>query len=131
MNAHTQGDGRIQGIGWLAGTVGVLLLISTGLELIAHQVFGQTDVDTLLWALYLGFWTYVLGIAGFLIVSVRWLVDWRRVRANRVAMNRLSPAGSKRRLFVKAEQEHPQRMQQGMASVAPRHRTGSAATRLS
>ena len=57
MNSKTQEHEGIQGIGWLAGTVGTVLLISAGLELLAHQVFGQTDIDTLLWALYLGFWT--------------------------------------------------------------------------
>ena len=119
MNGQSQGDEGIQGIGWLAGTVGALLLISTGLGLLAHQMFGQTDVDTLLWALYLGFWTSVLGIVGFLVLSIRWLIDWWRVRTNRAAMKRLSSGGSKRRHFEKVEQEHPQFLQQGVASVAP------------
>lgn len=96
MNGQSQSDEGIQGIGWLAGTVGALLLISTGLGLLAHQMFGQTDVDTLLWALYLGFWTSVLGIVGFLVLSIRWLIDWWRVRTNRAAMNRLSPGFSTR-----------------------------------
>ncbi len=96
MNIQTQEDGGIQGIGWLAGTVGALLFISAGLGLLVHQVFGQTDMDTLLWALYLGFWTSVLGIVGFLVLSIRWSVDCRRVRTNRAAMNRLSPVFSTR-----------------------------------
>ena len=96
MNTQTQEYGGIQGIGWLAGTVGALLFISAGLGLLVHQVFGQTDMDTLLWALYLGFWTSVLGIVGFLVLSIRWSVDWRRVRTNRAAMNRLSPGFSTR-----------------------------------
>jgi hypothetical protein len=83
MQIRTQGEGGIQGIEWVAGTVGALLFISTGLELVAHQVFGQTDVDTLIWALYVGFWTYVLSIISFIILSVQWLADWRRVRVNR------------------------------------------------
>ena len=92
MNSHTQGQGGTPRIGWPAGTVGGFLLASAGLELLAHQMFGETDVDTLLWALYVGFWTYVLGLVGVLALSVRWLVDWRRDRADRKALSRLSPA---------------------------------------
>ena len=129
MNTQTQEDGGIQRIGWLAGTVGTLLLTSAGLELLAHQMFGQTDVDTLLWALYLGFWTYVLSIVGFLILSIRWLMDWRLVRANRVAMNRLFPTESKRRHLEKLEQEHPQFLQEGVASVTPSRSFGDVTAR--
>jgi hypothetical protein len=69
---------------WPAGAVGGLLLIGIGLELLAHQTFGQTDVATLLLALYLGFWFSVLGIAGFVILSVAWLVSRRPWRGDRV-----------------------------------------------
>jgi hypothetical protein len=65
-------------IGWIAVAVGGLLFISLGLELLAHQAFGQTDVATLLLALYLAFWSSVLGIAGFLVLSILWFVAWRR-----------------------------------------------------
>ncbi len=98
-------------MGWFTGLVGGVLITSTGLELLAHQMFGQTDVATLLWALYLGFWTYVLSIVGFLILSLRWFMDWRRVRTNRAVMEQLSPAGSKRRHVENLEQEHPQYLQ--------------------
>jgi hypothetical protein len=64
-------------IGWQAVVVGGLLFISFGLELVAHQTFGQTDVATLLLALYLAFWSSVLGIFGFLMLSIRWFVEWR------------------------------------------------------
>jgi hypothetical protein len=73
---------------WPTGIVGGLLLISLGLELLAHQVFGQTDLGTLLWALYLSFWSFVLGTTGFLFLITRWLIAWRRVRADRVVMHR-------------------------------------------
>ena len=85
MNIITQDDGRIRGIGWLAGSTGTMLLISLGLELLAHQIFGQTDVSTLLLALYLAFWSSVLGVVGFLVLSIKWLVERRRPRADRGA----------------------------------------------
>lgn len=91
MNITTQRDEGRQGIGWPAGIVGGLLLISTGLELLVHPVFGLTDAATLILSLYLGFWTYVLGIVGFLILSTKWLVDWRRMRLTRTTMSRYSP----------------------------------------
>ncbi|NGZ09657.1 MAG: hypothetical protein CV088_09760 [Nitrospira sp. LK70] len=47
MNTTIQGDGKIQHIGWPTGTVGGLLLISLGLELLARQVFGRIDVVVL------------------------------------------------------------------------------------
>jgi len=70
-------------IGWLAVAVGGLLFISLGLELLAHQTFGQTDVATLLLALYLAFWSLALGIAGFLMLSIRWFVEWRQLGMDR------------------------------------------------
>lgn len=120
MNTKTQGDRTRQGTEWLAGIVGGLLLISLGFELLAHQVFGQTDVATLLWALYLGFWSSVLGVTGFLVLAIRWLVAWRRVRASRMAMNRLSSTESKGNRFEEPELEAPpQTLQQGVAPVGP------------
>jgi hypothetical protein len=96
MNIKTQKDEGRHGIGWPAGIVGGLLLISVGLDLLAHPVFGLTDAATLILSLYLGFWTYVLGIVGFVILSTkwlvdRWLVDWRRVQLTRTTMSRYSP----------------------------------------
>jgi hypothetical protein len=85
MNTRIQRDTPSRGIGWLAGTVGGLLLISLGLELLAHQTFGQTDVATFLLAVYLAFWFSVFGIVGFVVLAIAWLVTPRRRRANRVA----------------------------------------------
>ena len=68
--------------------MGGLLITGLGLELLAHQMFGPTDVATLLLALYLAFWFSVIGIAGFIILSVAWLVG-RRPQMGRMA----EPAG--------------------------------------
>ena len=113
-------DRRIRRIGWPAGTVGALLLISAGLELLAHQVFGQTDMDMLLWALSLGFWTYLLGFAGVLILSVRWLVDEWRGGASRTAMNPSPLTESKRRRLKESELEGPSQLREkDVAPVVP------------
>ena len=88
MNTKIQGGARIQHIVWPTGIIGGLFLISLGLELLAHQVFGQTDLGTLLWALYLSFWSFVLGATGLLFFIIRWLMAWRRVRADQVVMHR-------------------------------------------
>jgi len=87
MTANSQSHHvkRARVIGWPAGTVGALLLIGLGLELAAHQMFGQTDVATFLLAVYLGFWFSVLGIAGFLALSIAWLVSRRPLQADRVS----------------------------------------------
>lgn len=132
MNTTMQGDGRIRHIEWPTGIVGGLLLISLGLELLAHQVFGQTDMGTLLWALYLGSWSFVLGTTGFLFLTVQWWVEWRRDRAHRNAMSRLSPAAPRRRHSEKSEQAHPQFLPQDMALPllrAGRQRTAMMRTR--
>jgi hypothetical protein len=84
MNATTQRDTPSRGLGWLAGTVGGLLLISLGLELLAHQTFGQTDVATFLLAVYLAFWFSMLGILGFVVLSIAWLVTPKCRRTSRV-----------------------------------------------
>jgi hypothetical protein len=85
---ETQGDKNETGmrrIGWHAVVVGGSLLISLGLQLVAHQTFGQTDVATLLLVLYLAFWSSVLGIGGFLLLAIRWLSEWRRTRVGQAA----------------------------------------------
>ena len=88
MNTATQEESSEQPIGWGIGIVGVLLLISLGLELCARQVFGHTDVGTLLWALYLGFLSFVLGATGFLLLAGQWLVEWQHVGRNKITMSR-------------------------------------------
>jgi hypothetical protein len=70
---HTR-DRGIRAIGWLGGLVGGLLFAGLGLELLAHQTFGPTDVATLLLAIYLATWFSVLGVAGFLVLSIAWLL---------------------------------------------------------
>ena len=74
---------------WLTGIIGGLLLVSLGLELLARQVFGHTDVGTLLWALYVGFWSFILGATGVLLLAGQWLIEWRHIGRNKNTMNGL------------------------------------------
>lgn len=119
MNTTIQRDRRTQYFGWPTSIVGGLLFISLGLELLARQAFGRTDVGTLLWALYLGFWTFVLGTTGFLLLAVEWWVKWRHARTSPVVKNRLSSIESMSGRFEKTELEAPvPALQQSTASVA-------------
>lgn len=103
MKSKIQEDTNLQHTLWPIVIVGWLLLSSLGLELLAHQVFGQIDLGTLLRALYLSFWSFVLGTAGFLLLAVRW---WLDLQISPVAMNRLS-SESKSSHFVKSKFEVP------------------------
>ncbi len=120
MNTSSETDRRMQTGGWLTGIVGGLLLVSLGLEFFSHQVFGQTDVSTMLWALYLGFWSFVLDTTGFLFLAVQWLVEWRRVQTNPGTMNRLSSTESMSSHIEKTELETVfPTLQHGVTSVVP------------
>ena len=118
MNIITLGDGEIRGVGWLVGGTGTFLLISLGLELLAHQIFGQTDMATLLLALYLAFWSLGLGIVGFLMLSIRWLGGWWHVRANRVVTSRDSTIKPRQKHLEEPKQGCPQFLEQGLAPAA-------------
>jgi hypothetical protein len=92
MKSTIQEETDLQHTLWPIVIVGGLLLSSLGLELLAHQVFEQIDLGTLLWALYLRFWSFVLGTAGFLLLAARW---WLDLRMSHVAMNHYLPRGIK------------------------------------
>ena len=120
MTGKTRGNGEFQRMGWVVGSVSLLLLISAGgLELFAQQTLGQTSVATILLTLFLAFWSYVLGLVGLLFLSVRWLVSWRRVRVKRGAMSRYAPVEPRSRYLEKPELGDLQFIQQGVAPVVP------------
>ena len=75
MNFNTQRERGRQRIGWPADIVGGLLLLSIGLNLLVQPVIGLTDVATHILSRYLGLWTYVGGIVGVLLLSIKWLVS--------------------------------------------------------
>lgn len=123
MNRKTRGNGVFQGIGWVVGSVSLLLIISDGLALAARQALRQevseAGVAALLLALYLASWLYVLGIVGLVLLSVWWLVGWRRVRVTGAAVSRYSLAELRRAHLEKPELEGPLSFGQGVAPVVP------------
>ena len=119
MNNKSQGNAVFQGMGWVAGIASLLLLISAGLELFVQQTLGHHSVATVLLALSLASWSYVLGLVGLLFLAVRWLVEWRRVRVKRAAMSRDASAGRRSRRLEKPELEGPISFQQGVDLVVP------------
>ena len=119
MNSKTRGNSVFQGMGWVVGSVSLLLLISAGLELFVQQTLGHNSVATIILALFLAFWSYVLGLVGLLFLSVRWLVSWRRLWVKPAAMSRYSPAESRSRRLEKLELRDHQFIEKGMAPVVP------------
>ncbi len=123
MTSKTRGNGVFQAMGWGVGSVIVLLLISAGLKFFAQQALGQeaseARVATMLLALYLASWLYVLGIVGLVLLSVRWLMGWQRIRVKRAAMTQYAPAEPRSRRLKKPEVEGPLSFQQGVAPVVP------------
>jgi len=120
MNSKTRGNSVFQGMGWIVGSVSLVLLVSAvGPALFARQALGQVSVATIILALYLASWSYVLGLVGLLFLSVRWLVSWRRLWVKPAAMSRYSPAESRSRRLEKLELRDHQFIEKGMAPVVP------------
>ena len=105
MNRATQRDAASNGTNWVAASAAALLLVSAGLELLAHQFFGQTSMATLLLAVYLGFWSFVLGIIFVFVLALRGLLAWWRLRAAGETVHRDSVSGPGTRSFVEPGQQ--------------------------
>jgi hypothetical protein len=118
MKSQTQSNDFFKRMGWVVlGSASMLLILSAGgLELFAQQRLGQDNLTTVLLALYLASWSYVLGLVGLVLLSVWWLVEWVRVRAKQAAKIRYSPAEPRRRHLEQPELEDPQSLQQGVAA---------------
>ena len=82
MNSKTRENGEFQRTGWIVGSASLLLLISAGLELFVQQTLGHNSVATVILALLLAFWSYVLGLGLLVVLSVYCLVRVRRVRVS-------------------------------------------------
>ena len=76
IKSTTQRNGRFQGIRWVAGNVSLLLLLTAGLQLFAHQTLMHSSAATIILALVLATWSYVLGLGLVLFLSVGWLIEW-------------------------------------------------------
>ena len=119
MNSKTRENGEFKGMGWVVGSASLLLLLSAGLELFVQQTLEHNSVATVLLALYLALWSYVLGLGVLLLLAMWCLVEWRRMRVKRAAMNSDSSAGPRSRHFEQPELGDPQYLQQGVAPVVP------------
>ena len=119
MNSKTRENGEFQRTGWIVGSASLLLLISAGLELFVQQTLGHNSVATVILALLLALWSYVLGLGILLVLAVWCLVAWRRVRVKRAAMSSDSSAGPRSRHLEQPELRDLQYLQQGVAPVAP------------
>ena len=97
MNRKTRGNGVFQGMGWMIGSVSMLFLISVGLELFVRQAFRQASIATILLALSLASWSYVLGLIGLIFLTVWRLLKWRSLRIERAVMRKHPPAEPSRR----------------------------------
>src|SRR5713226_6566253 len=108
MNCKTRGNGVFQGMGWMIGSVSMLFLISVGLELFVRQAFRQASIATILLALSLASWSYVLGLVGLIFLTVWWLLKWRSVWIQRAVMREYPPAEPSRRPVENPVLEDPQ-----------------------
>src|SRR5687768_3939952 len=97
----------VQSREWVLGSAVALPLISAGgLALLAQHAREQANVATLLLAIHLGFWSYVLGLIGLFLSLAWWLVSRRHLRMTRSTRSRYSPAEPRRRHLATPEPEH-------------------------
>lgn len=90
MKSKIRGNILFQPMGWVLATVSILLLVAAGgLALFAEQAREQAGVATLLLALFLASWSYVLGIVGLILFPVSWLVA-SRMQLKQAAMIKFS-----------------------------------------
>jgi hypothetical protein len=83
---------RLHSKDWLLVGATALIAVSILLTLLARQVFGATSFETLLWAVFLSFWTYVLSVAGFFVLLVGWFRDCWHGHKHGADTNELFPA---------------------------------------
>ena len=126
MNSKTRESGEFPRTGWVVGSASLLLLISAGLELFVQQTLRHNSVATVLLALFLALWSYVLGVGVLLVLAMWCLVEWRRVRVKRAAMSSDSSAGPRSRHLEKPELRDPQYLQQGMVPTVSSRSSGES-----
>lgn len=101
-------NGKFSWTGWVVGGAGLLLLFSAGLELFVQQGLGHHSVATVVLALSLAFWSYILGLGALLLYAVWWLVEWGRARVKQAAMSSDASAGPRSQHLEKPESREPQ-----------------------
>ena len=104
MNSKTRENREFQGAGWVVGGASLLLLLSAGLELFVQETLGHHSVATIILALYLAFWSDVLGLGVLLFLAVWWAT--RVVKLTAMSSN--ASAGPKSQLLEKPGSRNPQ-----------------------
>ena len=107
------------GMEWVLGSAGTLLVVSAGLELVVRLTFEHFSLTTVLLALSLAAWSFVLGMSGLVLISVWWLVGWMRERGNQGPLSRDASAESRSYRFEKPELEGHQMLQHDPAPRVP------------
>src|SRR5262245_19246267 len=102
MNHKPHRNSVLPGMRWVVGSISLSLLINAGALALFAQEFGHDNLATVLLALHMASWSYVLGIVGLVLVSVWWFVGWLRAQVKR-ARSRYFPAEPRRRHLEKAE----------------------------
>ena len=116
MRHKTPVNRVLQTRGWVIGGAAVLLLLSAGgLALLAQHAREQTNVVTVLLALHLASWSYVLGVVGLVLVPVLELIGRFRPAVKPGSMSRTSPVEPRRRDFEQPEMEETLSLQKAMA----------------
>src|SRR5262245_609717 len=95
MDRKIREQGVFEGLGlWMVGSVSLLFLFSAGLEFFVRETFRQLSIATVLLALSLASWSFVLGLGFLFVFLVWWFVKWRHGRVNLQIMSGSSSAGS-------------------------------------
>jgi hypothetical protein len=108
MNSKTRESREFSWMGWVVGGISLLLLLSAGLELFVQQTLGHHSVATVILALYLAFWSDVLGLGILLFLAMWWLVEWRRVSVKRAATSRDASPGPRSQHLEEPDSREPQ-----------------------
>jgi hypothetical protein len=123
LSPTTGGDPMNRQTWIVVGSASLLLLTSAGLELFVRLTLEYSSAATVILALFLAFWSYVLGLGVLLVLSVWWLVRLRRAQVTQSAMSRYAPAEPRSRRLEKPALRDPQ-CQQGMAPTVPTRSSG-------
>jgi membrane protein implicated in regulation of membrane protease activity len=108
MNSKTRESREFSWMGWVVGGISLLLLLSAGLEFFVQQTLGHHSVASVILALYLAFWSDVLGLGILLFLAAWWIVEWRRVSIKRAAMNSEVSTGPRSQHLEEPELRVPQ-----------------------
>jgi len=101
----------------IAGGALVLLLSAGGLTLVAQHAREQGNVTGVLLALHLAFWSYVLGIAGLVLVPMVRLIGRFHMPVKRQSMSRYASVEPRRENVEQPEIEATSSLQRDVAPV--------------